>query len=96
MPSIPVTSCIREDTLRLIHELEVHRIELEMQIEQLCQVWVDLEKSLVRYTELYDFAPVGYLTLDNFTPLAVVYETLLLFTTCGSIRGPHTRKRAKR
>ncbi len=48
---------------RIIHELSVHQIELEMQQEELLQSREDLEKGLERYTELYDFAPVGYLTL---------------------------------
>ncbi len=48
---------------RMIHELSVHQIELEMQQDELLQSRDDLEKGLERYTELYDFAPVGYLTL---------------------------------
>ncbi len=52
-----------EAMLRLIHELEVHQIELEMQQEELTRTKVEVEAGLARYTELYDFAPVGYLTL---------------------------------
>ena len=48
---------------RLIHELSVHQIELEMQQEELMQSRDEMEAGLERYTELYDFAPVGYLTL---------------------------------
>ena len=51
------------DMHRLIHELSVHQIELQMQQEELLQSRDDMEKGLERYTELYDFAPVGYLTL---------------------------------
>ncbi len=52
-----------EEMLRLIHELAVHQIELEMQQQELIQSREELEKSLERYTDLYDFAPLGYLTL---------------------------------
>jgi two-component system, cell cycle sensor histidine kinase and response regulator CckA len=48
---------------RIIHELSVHQIELEMQQEELLQSRDAMEIWLERYTELYDFAPVGYLTL---------------------------------
>src|ERR1035437_7058343 len=51
------------DTRRLVHELEVHQIELEMQNEELAQSRADVEALLHQYTDLYDFAPVGYFTL---------------------------------
>ncbi len=54
-----------EEPLRLHHELQVHQVELEMQNAELRQARDDLETALEEYTDLYDFAPVGYFTLDR-------------------------------
>jgi len=51
------------ESSRLLHELEVHQIELEMQNNELRQARDESEALLDKYTELYDFAPVGYFTL---------------------------------
>ena len=53
-----------EDARRLLHELEVHQIELEMQNEQLQAARLEIEEGLQSYTELFDFAPIGYVVLD--------------------------------
>jgi len=52
------------ESLRHVHELEVHQIELEMQNEELRQAHEELEMSRNAYAELYDFAPVGYFSFD--------------------------------
>jgi PAS domain S-box-containing protein len=54
-----------EDTARLVHELQVHQIELEMQNEELQQAHAQVETLLAQYTDLYDLAPAGYLTFDR-------------------------------
>lgn len=53
-----------EDVDSLIHELEVHQIELEMQNEELKQSQTELEKLHEKYYDLYNYAPVGYFTLN--------------------------------
>lgn len=53
------------DLLRLVHELEVHHIELELQNEELKLARERSESIAHKYTSLYDFAPIGYFTLSN-------------------------------
>lgn len=68
-------------TLRLIHELEVHRIELEMQNEELIMARDKAESAIEKFTWLYDFAPVGYFTVDRIGTLSE------LNLTCATMLG---------
>jgi PAS domain-containing protein len=52
------------DALKLLHELQVHQVELEMQHEQMEQSRAEVAESLERYVERFDFAPVGYFTIE--------------------------------
>jgi PAS domain S-box-containing protein len=53
------------DPRRLLHELQVHQVELEMQNAELQEARDRMETLLGKYTDLYDFAPVGYFSLDE-------------------------------
>ena len=53
------------DIQKLVYELEVHQIELEMQNKELNEAKEQLQRSVEKYTELYDFSPSGYFTLSR-------------------------------
>ena len=74
-----------EDTAATLHELLVHQIELEMQNEELRQSHVALDASRARYFNLFDMAPVGYVTLDQHG--VVLEANLAAGSLLGVIRG---------
>ena len=53
------------EALRLVHELEVHQIELEMQNDELQRAKEQAELAIAKYEELYEFAPSGYFILSK-------------------------------
>jgi len=59
------SSVSREDMQRVIHELRVHEIELQMQNQELRRAELELAAARDKYLDLYDFAPVGYFTLSQ-------------------------------
>jgi PAS domain-containing protein len=61
-PSPPQTEA---DARRAFHELQVHQLELEMQNAELHEARNRVETLLETYTDLYDFAPIGYFSVDE-------------------------------
>jgi len=61
----PIRTMVPADIQKLIYELNVHQIELEMQNAELRRVQLELQEARDKYLNLYDFAPTGYFTLDH-------------------------------
>jgi PAS domain S-box-containing protein len=61
----PQAKPVASDRDRLAQELDVHRVELEMQNEELRSARLEIESGLERFTELFDFAPIGYAELSS-------------------------------
>ena len=76
------------ELLSLIQELEIHRIELKLQTEELITAKQHADVIALKYAELYDFAPTGYFTLSG------VGEIIDL-NLCGSLMLGKERKRLK-
>lgn len=72
------------DNAQFMHELQVHQIELEMSNEELRHAYDEADHLRERYADIYDFAPVGYFTLD---PLGVIIDMNLAGAVLLGIKG---------
>jgi PAS domain-containing protein len=62
---LPLAGMAAKPAEMMLHELLVHKFELEMQIEELKRAHAELEEARDRYLDYYEFAQVGYLTVDR-------------------------------
>ena len=74
----------------LLHELQVHQVELEMQNEALREAQAELEQSRDRYASLFEFAPIAYITL---TEAGLIAEANLAAATLLGCERKHLHKR---
>ena len=58
------TANLPMDANRLVHELQVHQIELELQNEALAKAYAEADAARERYAEIYDFSPIAFITVD--------------------------------
>lgn len=72
LASSPTTAA---DALALLHELQVHQVEVDLQAEELRNSRAELESALSHQVALYDLAPVGLLTVDRRSVLCELNQT---------------------
>ena len=82
----PRTNLLHKDVQTLIHDLSVHQIELEMQNEELLQAQNKLQQAKDKFQNLYNHAPVGYLSLDAYGMILQHNQTFgIMLDTPGSV-----------
>ena len=79
-----------DEMRQVLHELHVHQLELEMQNEELRRAGLELDAARARYFDLYDVAPVGYVTISE--PGIVLEANLTATNLLGVTRGALVRR----
>ena len=69
LASSPLTAA---SSLKLLHELQVHQVELDLQEEELRRAVADLETALFRQDQVHDFAPAGLFAIDRSMVLGAI------------------------
>ncbi len=62
-PQLGVVTPSPAQSVRLVHELQVHQIELELQNEELMRARSEMVDAMARYADFYDFSPTGFISL---------------------------------
>lgn len=83
--AIDVAAMSPVQVAKFIYELQLHQIELKLQNEELRQSQMELAESRDRFNDLYDYAPVGYVTLDRDSK--VLHANLTAASMLGIARG---------
>jgi PAS domain S-box-containing protein len=89
-----IKSLSPEEIRRILHELRVYQVELEMQNEDLRRTQKELDASRARYFDLYDLAPVGYCTVSQkgiILEANLTLSTLLGLARSALVRQPFSR-----
>jgi PAS domain S-box-containing protein len=81
---------IETETQELLHELQVHQVELEMQNEELRQLHEELDAARARYFDLYDRAPVAYCTISK---KGLIQEANVKLAEMLGVAAEHLRKK---
>lgn len=71
-----ISTLSEKETSELIHELNVHQIELKMQNDELLRFQEELEAEKQKYSDLFNLAPIGYLSLDEDRKIIRVNELM--------------------
>lgn len=79
---IDISNLSEDDIQGMVHNLEVHRVELEMQNDELQMANRKMREAQTKYTELFEFAPVGYVTLDRDFKIETFNQTFTQMLGC--------------